>query len=59
MQPVLQQIRLFTGLNVGSKFATLVAAMLQNKLHFLVTQFTKEPVNIFFVSDLLFSQVLL
>lgn len=30
-----------TGLNVGSKFATLVAAMLQNKLHVLVTQFTK------------------
>ena len=41
MQPVLQQIRLLTGLNVGSKFATLVAAMLQNKLHVLVTQFTK------------------
>ena len=41
MQPVLQQIRLLTGLNVGSKFSTLVAAMLQNKLHVLVTQFTK------------------
>ena len=48
IKPVLQQIRLLTGLNVGGntqnaqhRFSNRFAAMLQNKLHFFVARFTK------------------
>ena len=51
IKPVLQQIRLLTGLNVGGKtqnaqhrFSNRFAAMLQNKLHFFVARFTKALV---------------
>ena len=51
IKPVLQQIKLLTGLNVGGKtqnaqqrYSTRFAAMLQNKLHFFVARVTKALV---------------
>ena len=45
IKPVLQQIRLLTGLNVGGKnaqhwFSTCSAAILETKLHAFVARFT-------------------